>query len=437
MRFLYLITIIFSINLRAKSITDYSPYKYEVFFTNPECELYEYELPVFSNDGEVILARPKNVYCTKSDIEKNLQRKDSPNYNIRKLISNPEVKELFLSFLSFSDEAVSNELCKAIEQRNVKVTFIIDSTNNLERRQKKSMAQFNKVSKCRAKFVNDNEQNIPRMELRGNTSGLGFAHNKLIIAHFEDSNKVTLVFGSANMSTGTLTHHENWNFLTTSKKTHFYQVHECVRNGMLDHGQSIESFTGYFKKCRSKIEVPKEDDIELFIVPSDGKTAMNNILKNINQAKSVDIAVHRFTNREMISTIVKNAPNKEIRFLADDDLYWSGKLQKRVAANTKAESANVDKLIKAGVKTSYLETNEKIWQLHHNKFIIFNFEKHSTLHTGAGNFTFSAFTKNYENFYYIKIPAVVEIFKKQYDKLFNQLGSKVSELPEKYVLPKN
>lgn len=431
MRVIYLISLLLSFNLSAKKITEFTPYQYEVFFTNPICNEYQYEKPVYSNDGELISTRVQNVYCTKEDKDKNINRLSSPNYNIRKLISDPKVTEMFFTYLSFSDEDVANELCHAIEQRNLKVTFIIDSKNNLPSRKDKAMELFEKIKKCKSNLPNANKA---RMEIRGNIGGLGFAHNKLILAHYKNSKKVTIVFGSANMSTGTWFHHENWHFLTTSKETHFYKAHECLRVGMLEFGESIDDFEKYVKECRSKITEEKEEDIALYIVPSDGKEAMDNIVENISKADSIDIAVHRFSNSSMISAIVKEAKNKKIRFIADDDLYWSGVLQKRVAANTKNESDNVKKIEKAGVEVRYMQTNHSVWQLHHNKFVIFNYDNgESYLHTGAGNFTYSAFSKNYENFYFIKIPSIVEKFKIQYEKMFNELATSIDKLPATFV----
>ena len=83
------------------SLSDYSPYEYKVLFTNPECKLYEYEEPVYSNDGTLLTSKPKNVYCKKSDFELNSERADSPHYELKELISDKGLKSLFFAFLSF------------------------------------------------------------------------------------------------------------------------------------------------------------------------------------------------------------------------------------------------------------------------------------------------------------------------------------------------
>ncbi len=54
---------------------------------------------------------------------------------------------------------------------------------------------------------------------------------------------------------------------------------------------------------------------------------------------------------------------------------------------------------------------------------------------GAGNFTSAAFNKNFENFYYIEIPEVVDAYKKQYDLYYNQMATAPGDMPRDHVLP--
>lgn len=436
----FLILLLFiSSSALAVNISDYPFFDYKVIFTNPICKAYAYEEIVYANNGDILRTKPENVYCKRSDKEFNYKRKDTPNFYLQELIGDTNVTEMFLTYLSFSDAKVSQALCNAIENRNLKVTFIIDSKNSTGTRSRSAMKRFNEVAKCRAKdstLSSGESANIPQMVVRGNTKGLGYAHNKLIIAHYKTPKKVTLVFSSGNMSSGTLIHHENWHFLTTSKDSYFYQTHKCLREGMLEHGDSKTSYKAYLESCRAKIDVAEESDIKAYFVPSDGKVAMDNILKNIQKANSVDIAVHRFTNKDLIQGLSNAAKTKKVRFIADDDIFWTGKLRKRVGSNTPNEYYTMNTVRRAGADVRYMETNEKSYLLHHNKMIIFNFPDGSgAVHAGAGNFTKAAFTKNFENYYYITIPTVVEKFREQYDHLFNNLATSWERLPKEYVTP--
>jgi hypothetical protein len=83
-----------------------------------------------------------------------------------------------------------------------------------------------------------------------------------------------------------------------------------------------------------------------------------------------------------------------------------------------------------------MQTNEAGRLLHHNKYIIFNFADGSgAVHAGAGNFTVAAFTKNFENYYFIKVPEIVSKFRKQYDYMYNELATGYNKLPKTYSNP--
>ncbi len=88
------------------SIKDYKFYNYEVFFTNPNCPSYEYDTPQVSFDGETLYQKPENVYCKYKDAEANEEREESPHFQIKKLITNKDIKELKMAYLSFSNNDI-------------------------------------------------------------------------------------------------------------------------------------------------------------------------------------------------------------------------------------------------------------------------------------------------------------------------------------------
>lgn len=463
MRFLAL-TLLVSGIAQAKSIKDYDFYNYDVFFTNPQCEGYEYDETVYSNEGDVLRSKPENVYCKRGDKEGNQKREASPHFNLRKLIENEDVNEMFLTFLSFSNSDIADALCDAIESRNLKVTFIIDKGSRSDDGKRRNL---DKVAACRAKNTPENEMNIPRTEFRGQVGGLGYAHNKIIIAKYKSNpKKTTLVFASGNMSSGTVLHHENWHFLTTSTDSYISQVHECIAEGMLDHSHSVrasrranrsamsamDNFKNFMSECRSKIQTPEEEDIKTYVVPSDGDEAMENIVKGIKAAEKVDVAVHRFTHPDLRNAMKDAAKKgKRVRMVADDDIYWvgenaprnNGRITCRGASNVGANMCNeyfyMRSVESSGVDVRFMETNHNVFLLHHNKYIIFDYADESGradgVHCGAGNFTQAAFSKNFENFYYITVPEVVEKFKAQYEYKFTELATAEEDMPDTMVMP--
>jgi len=416
------------------TLQDTEFFNYDVFFTNPVCEEYKYDEAVYSIRGKLLDSKPKNVYCKRGDFELNAKRESSPHFNIKKLIDDKNVNELFLTFLSFSNSDIADSVCEAIK-RNTKVTFIIDSKNKTR---PGSTRRLDEVSDCTPENVPAGTTvNKPKTLFRGNTGGLGYAHNKLIIANFKDSKKVTLVYGSANMSSGTILHHENWHFVTTSTETYFYEAHLCLRDGMLNAADSKSQYKKFISKCRNEIKYPKESDIDFFIVPSDGKEALAKILKFFKSADSIDMAAHRFTHTTIINAMREASENKKkVRLMTDDDIYWTGVLDENIGSNMFFEYNNVIKVVKSGVEVMYVQSNQNSKLLHHNKYIIFNDKDGvSAVHAGAGNFTKAAFSKNFENFYFIQIPSVIEKFKKQYQYALKNLATKYEDMPVQYVMP--
>ncbi len=453
------------------SLKDYDHYRYEVFFTNPECPAYEINKTVYSFSGNLVTNKPKNVYCKYRDARENQTRENAPHYNLRKLITNKDIKELRMAYLSFSNSDIINAVCEAIEKNNIAFSLMLDKENKSK---SDKMEKIKKLKACKPakKYIEAGVANYPEIKFKGHNGGIGFAHNKIIYASYKsDPTKVTVVFSSANMSSGTTLHHENWHFVTTSKDSYFAKAHVCILDGMKDHSDSvranrnlgrkkmsaIKNFKTYVAKCRKAIKAPEESDIKVKVVPGDGEEYIQSLAKKISSSKKISMAVHRFSNKILAAALQKAGknPKQDVRFIADDDIFWAGQVNEmngrivcnrrnprfvnRVGANMCNEFYKVRDLKRKGVDIKYMETNQKLFLLHHNKYIIFEdldgVKGKDALHTGAGNFTIAAFTKNFENYYYITIPEVLEKFKTQYDHVWNSLATEQKDLPTVQVLP--
>jgi hypothetical protein len=433
----------FSGNVLAIKISDYKPYRYDVSFTNPICQEYFYETPLETESGKLVKGKPKNAYCKPGDFLNVDKQKNNPHDKILQLIRDPKTKEIFMSYLSFSKKTIIDGLCEAIKTRNIKFTLVVDENNR-----KRGMDLVNSLAQC----PNMKEQkailNYPLIVTRGQSGRgkdkIGFSHNKIILINATQKDETrTIVFSSGNMSNGTTTHHENWHFLTTSSKSYFFQVHLCLKEGLLNHYASKSVFAEFIKGCRSKITVPEESDLKAFFVPGEGIKALEVLKSSFEKARTVRMATHRFSNKKIISFMRKALKDgTEVKLLLDDDLYWIGKMRRAVGRNNFREFVHVDNLVKEGLKAQYIETyaddvlKAKRVQLQHNKFFIFdNNDGMGSVFTGAGNITNSAFEKNFENFYLIKIPSVYFYFRLQYFYLWTNLGTSAKDMPTTFVLP--
>jgi hypothetical protein len=415
-------TLLFAHSAIAAKMSDFSPYKYEVLFTNPVCAEYRYDRPVLAEDGTTLTAKPRDVYCKTSDVSTSAERSVSPQYRLIEWTNDPKTKEIFLAYLSFSNKPVADALCDAAK-RGVKLTMVLDSAPE-EDSTGNSLAEG--IKKCGTNVTT---------HYRGQRNGLGYAHNKIFMVNPTDKKEVRVVFSSGNMSTGTVIHHENWNFVTASPKTHFVQAHLCVREGMINHGDSKKQFSDFIASCRKAIPNAEETDLQTFFVPGEGRKAFDALRGLALQSTRIEAIAHRFSGDFVrLFTELLNK-GKDTRLINDDDMYWSWKLREDTGRNTRIEAFKVLPLRDLGLKMKFLETNHQQVILQHNKFMVFELGAEDAVFTGAGNFTSAAFNQNFENFYIIRDQAVVKAFQAQYARLWNQMATSPEKMPRQNILP--
>lgn len=406
----------------AAKLSDFSPYKFEVLFTNPVCAEYRYPTPLIANDGTTLTGKPKNVYCKPTDLQASASRSISPQFRLIEWTNDLATKELFLAYLSFSNKEVADALCAAV-RRGVKLDMVLDAEPE-EEEEGNRLAED--LKKC-GTTVN--------IHYRGNRAGLGYAHNKLFMVNPTDARQVRVVFSSGNMTTGTALHHENWNFITTSPRTHFVQAHLCLRDSLINHSDSRKSFVAAMATCRGAITTPEEDDLRSFFVPGQGKQAFEALKGMALVSDRVDATAHRFSGDFVRLFDELLAGGKQLRLITDDDIYWTWKLRRAIGRNMTGESYKVMDLVTKGLQIRFMETNQNHGMLQHNKYMIFEMGARDAVFAGAGNFTSSAFTDNMENFYVITNQDVVSAYQTQYAKFWGEMATPDARMPRDYVMP--
>lgn len=401
--------------------------EYEVRFTNPLCVDYPYDQDVRSVSGKQLTQKPKDVFCTSNDSPASAARPESPMTKLLSWINDPKTKEIFFTYLSFSNSTVQKALCTAITQRNVKVTFVLDSSSDTAKADMLLACQPSDPSKK------------PRMEKRGHTSGIGYAHNKMFLVN-PGADTVKIAFSSGNMSSGVTLHHENWHFITLPSDTYFAQAHICMMKAELDAYQSKNEYRASIESCIAATGLKEERDVKSFMVPADRGRASKQLVAAIKAARGVDIAAHRFSYSAMVGALksMLDSQGIPVRIVADDDMYWAGQGE-AVGDNMSFEFYNVKSLTNRGAEVKWMETNHDQHLLHHNKFLVFDMggQDKDAVWCGAGNLTGTGFTTNWENYYYITIPEVVDAYKDQYEHMWKDLATDEGDLPESNIMPPN
>lgn len=396
---------------------------YQVRFTNPVCQSYEYDEPMATADGEGMLeSKPKNVYCTQNDSSASGSRPSSPLSGLLEWTrALQEGDSIFLAYLSFSSSAMSTALCDAAH-RGVDVTFVLDAPTE------KSTA----LAACGGNVL-----------IRGHEGGIEYQHNKIILINADgagpgdaDPSVMRLVFSSGNMSSGTVLHHENWHFIEVKRDTYFAEAHRCLMHALVDEAAS-SSTTAYresVNSCRAAITHPEESDIHAYFIPNrdDSQAVTDRMVAAIGDAATISMGAHRFGYTTMIDALsarLRSGTDVRMRLVVDDDIYWlrplGGGAGQKVGDNEQFEASYVADLTDAGegqrFEVRFMETNHGGHLLHHNKYLLFEGRpgQPDAVLCGAANLTGTGFWTNFENIYWVEIPEVVEAFRTQYGHVWD------------------
>jgi hypothetical protein len=400
--------------------------EYDVRFTNPICKLYSYgeSQNVVDHTGERLSAKPKDAFCKWGDARESAQRPESPQSKMLEWIDLAEAKSIRFMYLSFSNSAVQQALCRAVTERGVKITFVLDRETNLTK------AEL--LKQCTAP-----DGSNPELLLRGHDGGIGYAHNKLFIVD-DGSDMIRIAFSSGNMSSGIVLHHENWHFVTLKKDTYFAMSHACLFEGVINASESKRVFSRFIKTCKDNIPHAEESDVKTFFVPGEGDRATRFISRSLAQSQKVGLAAHRLSYSTLLNLLndrLNSDPSFQLNVVVDDDLYWAGQ-GPPIGPNTSHEYRKLQELIANRAQAKYMETNHQDFLLHHNKFMVFENEgQPQAVFAGAGNFTGTGFTSNFENFYFIEIPQVTSAFSQQFARLYGELATTAQGLPRGNPLP--
>ena len=387
---------------------------YDILFTNPLCREYTYPTPVQTADGSATLTKkPKNVYCSRTDIPASAARPESPQNKLISWIKPLGADdEIFLAYLSFSNSAVGAELCAAA-QRGTKVTFVLDSRG----------PQADMLEQCGGEIL-----------LRGHAGSIGYAHNKVVIVNPHGSTEyMKMAFSSGNMSSGVVTHHENWHFIDAKRSSYFAQAHVCLKEAQVSPTASSgrAQYRTALNDCRGNIDALEEDDIKAFFIPNsdDRRRAERYMLGAITEAAAIDLGAHRFGHTKLVTALETKleAGDLTLRMVADDDLYWldpEAGTGTKVGDNEFFEAENVQRLETAGgdeFEIRYFETNHGEHLLHHNKYLVYRQASGNVFGVlaGAANLTGSGFNDNFENIYFIKVPKVLQAFDTQFARVWD------------------
>lgn len=368
---------------------------YDFRFTNPVCQIY----------GD----KPKNAFCTRSDLPLAQSNTEGPFQKLIQLIRKSENKKITLATMSFSNKEVAKELCAALK-RKIKVDVLVDS--GVE------MATAETVLKCGANLIKIGT--VEEEDRRGDLH-----HNKFLLV--EQNQQDILVFATANFSNPGLTiNHETWSFISLEKNSTLVQHHHCLINALTKYKTNISDFKNELNQCRKPVNEKKS--IESLFIPADSVQLVKLIQSSIKQSSRVLMTSNRYSF-DLITNAFSVSRSKDSRAIFDDDLYWGGLQPTPDYINEAIDAKKLEKLEKI-IPVRYIETSFGAAQKMHNKFIVLD----SMVIVGAGNYTYAGMTSNFENFYIIRDAKAIEKFKIEFEYLWS-LATDRKRMPSVYWDP--
>lgn len=419
-----------------KKLSDYSPYKYELLFTNPLCGPYKCSREVKNFDGKILTHKPVNVYCRKkTDRDPSGQQPGSPQRKIIEWINDTSTKEVFFSYPAFSNKPIQGALCSAAK-RGVKIRFTMDRNEDT--------ALALELKAC-------GKDGSVEIRQRGHEFGLKKAHSRIFLVNPYAIDKIQIMFSSGNLSAGPVLHHENWHFVTTNPKSYFARIHTCAMEAGWDEtsGRNRDAYIERIRSCRNEIggQVAEESDIKVFFVPAEGvavkgstrPSATDYILNGggegrsgILQAKRIWLTTYHYDYPPLVEALkikMSQVNPPELHIVADDDLFYGAQ---NPGGNTSVDEwRRMKELSDAGAQVRLMETNSEENQVFRNKCIFTEPASAGSpvaINCGA-NFNEESFVHNWENLYYIAIPSVVKSYTEQFMRFRDNMSTAPTQLP--------
>jgi len=334
---------------------------------------------------------------------------------------------LSLAFMSFNEPSLFKEICRLAIQ-GLQIDGYFDS---------KAGPPRGLGHRLQSECQGPGGKNV-RMFYMGmanpNRGSWRLHHNKFYLTESPGS-PVELAFGSANLSnTGLSVNFENWNFISAQARDPFVADHLCSLRAMRlarESGQSQDDPRVYRREldgCLSEREISvaqvdrlmREQGAWVLFAPDRGDRIFKILRDQIDRVVAggrIRMASYLFLHQPLAEALQRaQARGVRVQLLLDDDIVQgtaSAPGQKRFYERFLKSSAS-------GFEVRVFDTNEDIFQLQHNKFLLLEGVDQLNrvrLFTGAGQFTRAAFEENYENFYLIETPQVV----RQYSELFDLL----------------
>lgn len=340
------------------------------------------------------------------------------------LAVNPKTAKLYVAYFSFSNKPIFRKLCEKA-QAGISIEFFLDSSY--------------RTSTLAQDLINCGSNNNVKFHFIGHTDTTDQSniiwrlhHNKFMIIDSGDETPVNINFSSGNLSAyGTSLHYDHWVTITAPRTSNIYNTHLCVIQAMLNavdpdgDGQDNDMddpalYRTTLNKCLKDMNALTIDDAILeetiapLFSPNPQNEIANRLVEEINSLQSGETlrgAIQHFTHNSIARALTRACERGvNVQMIMDDDILTG---ESEVPGVQEFYSSMLQNTC---VNIQFMQTNAEGFQMMHNKFLVLGNRR---VFAGAGHFTYSAMTVNYENFYLMQSQSIVD----QYNALFDGMWS--------------
>lgn len=364
------------------------------------------------------------AWCTHEDIKLSSEASGMVNNIIAQidLAMDPTKAKIYIAYFSFSNKPIFKKLCEKAGA-GIPIEFFLDSSYRANQlaADLKACGTNNNV---KLHFIGIMDTTNPENIL------WRLHHNKFLIIDSGESENVKINFSSGNLSAyGTSVHFDHWVTITAERASNIYKTHQCVVSSMIKaidpDGDGIDNdlddpaiYRSTLNTCLTSISALKVEDaiktetIAPLFSPNPQNEIAKKLIQEIGSVKKGEIirgAIQHFTHTSIAKALVQACKKGvQVEMIMDDDVL-SG--ESEVPGVNEFFNSQLDKTC---INIQFMQTNAAEFQMMHNKFLILGKNR---VFAGAGHFTYSAMTKNYENFYLMQSNSIVQ----QYESLFSSM----------------
>lgn len=374
------------------------------------------------------------AWCTYEDLKPSSEASgmvDNINAQID-LAVDPTKAKIYVAYFSFSNKPIFKKLCEKATA-GIPIEFFLDSSYRGNKLAADLLACG--PNNVRLHFIGKMDTSNPADII------WRLHHNKFLIVDSGDGQPVKINFSSGNLSAyGTSLHFDHWVTITADASSNIYKTHQCVVKSMLlaidpdqdgvdsdiddpsVYRQSLDKCLTDIASLRVEEAIAKETIAPLFS-PNPKNEIADTLVKEIKKIQSGDTirgAIQHFTHTAIARALTDACTRGvSVQMIMDDDIL-SG--ESEVPGVKEFFDSYLDNTC---VTVQFMQTNAAGFQMMHNKFLVLG---KTRVFAGAGHFTYSAMTKNYENFYLMQTDSIMSQYNAMFDSMWQwSLTKKAAE----------